>query len=298
MILVTGGTGFIGRNVVRKLAHAGKRVRVMTRNPGKEKPLFGGLPVEMVAGSIADEASLRRAMEGVETVVNCVQLENYPMENPRKGLTFMEVDGRGTERQAAAAKSAGVREFLYMSGANTGQGRKEPWFRAKEVAEEAVKGSGLSYTIFRPSWIFGPDDRSVNRFISMAEKLPFVPLIGDGSQRVQPLYIEDMATIVSIAAGNPPATNRVFEAGGPEVFTMRGLVAQVLDVLGKNKLIVPFPVSLMRAASRFLRYVPGSGISPEVVDFSLQEAVVDNGPLLSTFNVKLTRFQDALRSYV
>jgi NADH dehydrogenase len=298
MILVTGGTGFIGREVVKKLVRLGKPVRVMARNPEKAKALFAGLPVETVGGSVRDLASLVSAMQGVHTVMNCVQLENYPTENRRKGLTFMEVDGAGTVNQVEAAKRAAVREFFYLSGAGAGQGKKETWFRAKDMAEKAVRESGLFFVIVRPSWVYGPNDKSVNRFIAMARRLPFMPLIGDGSQRVQPLYIEDLASIVSMAEGNPAARNRVFEAGGPEVFTMRGLVEKILEVLGKRKLVIPFPIPLVRVASRFLRYIPGSGISPEVVDFSLQEAVVDNASLLSTFKVKLTRFQEALRTYI
>ncbi|MFQ6103168.1 MAG: complex I NDUFA9 subunit family protein [Candidatus Glassbacteria bacterium] len=297
MILVTGGTGFIGSEVVRKLVASGREVRVMSRNPEKALRLFEDMKVELVGGSVTDAESLELAMKGTETVINCVQFENYPMEKKSKGLTFMDVDGKGTVNQVTTAVRAGVREFIYVSGAGAGKSREEKWFKAKNRAEESVRDSSLDYLIIRPTWVYGPRDRSVNRFVSFAKKLPFVPLIGDGNQKVQPLYVGDLAEIICHIVDTYTGRGRTYEVGGPHVFTMRRLVEIVLEVLGVSKPIIPIPVPLMRFASVIAKFFPGSTISPEVIDFAIQEAVVDNSRILETFPITLKSFEEVLKQY-
>src|SRR5687767_6590374 len=140
-VLVAGGTGFIGSRVVDELLRrGGHQLRVMTRNPEAARPRDG---VQYVRGDVSDPASLEAATRGVEVVVHAVQFPNHPVENPRRGWTYEQVDGEGTERMVAAATKNGVRRFVYLSGAGARPGRPEPWFRAKERAERAVRGSGL-----------------------------------------------------------------------------------------------------------------------------------------------------------
>jgi len=298
MILVSGGTGFIGREIVKKLDQSGSPVRVITRSPANAERLFGTTGVEIFEGNVLNEASLERAMSGARTVVSCLQHDGYPMEKPGKGLTFLKVDGAGTVKQVNAAKRSGVEAMVYVSGAGAGEGRGENWFRAKDIAEKAVRESGLGYTIFRPTWVFGPGDRSVNRFVRFARALPFVPMIGDGSQKVQPLYVGDLAEIIAAAASGRGPGDLVLEAGGPQVFTMRELLEKVLQVLGSRKPIVAQPVSLIKVIAGLLQHIPGSTLSPGVIDFAAQEAVVDNRPLLELFPISLTRFEDGLKRYV
>ena len=123
-------------------------------------------------------ATLGPALVGVDTLVISLAIRNSPIEAPRRGQTFEKVDAAGTEALVAAAVLAGVRRLVYVSGAGAAADASRHWFRAKWRAEEAVRGSGITYTIFRPSWIYGPGDHSLNRFLGMSRWLPFVPQIG------------------------------------------------------------------------------------------------------------------------
>ena len=200
--LITGGTGFIGSHVcnellVRPELGADARVLCMTRDP--EGKRHDDPRVVFVAGDVRDAASLERVVEGVDTVVHCVQFPNHPVENPGKGYTYMEIDAKGTERLVAACVANGVRRIVYLSGAGTSPERPEPWFRAKVIAERAVRESGMEFVILRPSWVYGPDDRSLNRFVTFIRYLPVVPVIGDGTNRVQPISIFDVARVTAAA---------------------------------------------------------------------------------------------------
>ena len=141
-LVVTGGTGFIGREVVRRLLQTpGDAVAVTSRDPAKRDP-FGGR-VEIAQAFAGDPLSLARAFTGADVVVHAIQFPNHPVEQPSRGRSYMEVDGKGTEAAVAAARRAGVRRFVYFSGAGAGQGRTQPWFRAKDRAEAAIRQSGL-----------------------------------------------------------------------------------------------------------------------------------------------------------
>src|ERR671919_2960228 len=173
-IVVAGGTGFIGREVVERLLEAGSdEVVVTTRDP--EKDLWAGR-VRLVQAFAGDSVSLGKAFTGADVVVQAIQFPNHPVEDPSKGRTYLEVDGRGTTVAAQTAKKLGVRRFVYLSGAGAGQGRPQPWFRAKDMAEAAVRETGMEYALLRPSWIYGPRDRSMNRFVTFCRYFPVVPV--------------------------------------------------------------------------------------------------------------------------
>src|SRR5262249_45136381 len=137
-------------------------------------------------------------------------------------------------------------------------------------------GSGIPYTIFRPSWVYGREDRSLNRFVKFARTLPFVPVIGDGKNRVQPLFILDLAKIVSMALENPKAINQVYEIGGPQTLTMNEIVATMLRAMGKHRPIVHHPAWFMKLAAGPLTLLPRPPLSPDAVDFITMEELVDN----------------------
>jgi uncharacterized protein YbjT (DUF2867 family) len=299
MILVAGGTGFLGAAIVRELARRGVGpIAVMSHRPDAARSRFPGLNVSVRAGDARDAASLRRAVEGVETVISSMQFPNFPVENPRKGYTFEEIDARGNERLVTAAKEAGARTYVYLSGVGAAPDAAKHWFRAKWQAEQAIKSSGLRYTIFRPSWVYGPEDHALNRYVTFARKLPFVPVIGNGQQRLQPVFVEDVARCVADSLTLEAAANEVFEIGGPDVLTMNDIVRTMLRVMGKKRLVLNMPVFLARLAATLMARLPNTPLSAEVVEFAIAEALADNTRLLQVFDVRLTPLAEGLATYL
>ena len=294
LVLVTGGTGFIGSHIVKKLLSHGHGVAVLSRNPGRRG---GGVPtgVEVRAGDISDPASLVQAMSGIDTVINAVQFPNHPVENPRRGYTYMQVDGHGTVNQVTAAKTAGVRRFIYLSGAGTREGQQAPWFVAKLMAERAVRESGIPYTIFRPSWVYGPEDRSLNKFATFARLLPFIPVIGNGQTRVQPVHVDDLAEAIALSVTLDRTVGQVYDVGGPQELTMDEIIRIMLRTMGKRKPLLHSPAGLMKLMTAPLVLLPAAPMSPGAVDFVLMEERVDTGPLLRDFGIALRPLAEGLR---
>jgi len=299
MLMVVGGTGFVGAAIVREVARRGTAVVVLSRNPGRYVNRFPGLAVEFRRGDVTDPSSLEGALAGVDTVVGCHQFPNSPIEDPRKGYTFEKVDAEGTENLVRAAKTAGVKRFVYLSGAGAAQDARYHWFRAKWRAETAVRESGMTYTIIRPSWIYGPGDVALNRFLAMSRFLPFVPLIGNpGKQRLQPVFIDDVARAVAACLENPAADNRVFEIGGPEVLTMAEVVRTALQVAGRRRLLLAAPRPVMKLAAALLQYLPGRPLTPGAVDFITMDALADPSEIEQALGIKMTPLRQALGTYL
>ncbi|MDO8616369.1 MAG: complex I NDUFA9 subunit family protein [Dehalococcoidia bacterium] len=299
MILVAGGTGFVGAGIVRELARRGKRVAVLTRDAVRALDRFPGIEVEYRQGDVRDEASLAAAVQGAETVIGSQQFPQSPVEDRKRGHTFEEVDARGTEKLVRAAQAAGVRRYVYLSGAGAAPDAAYHWFRAKWRAEAAVRESGMTYVIFRPSWVYGPEDNALNRFIAMSRFLPFVPLIGNAAgQRLQPVFIDDLARAVAEAVDNPAADNQTLEIGGPDVLTMKEVVRAALQAAGRRRLLLPVPKSVMKAAASLLQFMPGRPLTPDAVEFVTMDALADPSEVRRKLGVRLTALRDGLGTYV
>jgi NADH dehydrogenase len=284
---------------VRELARRGKPVAVLTRNATKAATRFPHSEVEYREGDVREPASLAAALQGAEVVIGCVQFPNSPIENRRRGYTFEEIDAVGTERLVEAAKAAGVQRYIYLSGAGAAPDAKYHWFRAKWRAETAVRGRGITYVIFRPSWVYGPEDHSLNRFLTMSRFLPFVPIIGDGSrQRLQPVFIDDLGWAVAEAVDNRAADNRVFEIGGPEVLTMKEIIRTALGVMGRRRFLLPIPKVLMEALAVLLRFLPEPPLTPDAIDFITMDALADSSELVETLGLRLTPLREGLSTYL
>lgn len=298
MILVAGGTGFVGAAIVRELVRRGKRVVVLSRDPTAARNRFPGSDIEFRRGDVTDPATLDESFAGVEAVIGCQQFPNSPIENPGKGYTFDNVDARGTENLVAAAKAAGVDRYIYLSGVGAApEGRH--WFQAKWRAETAVKESGMTYTILRPSWVYGPEDNALNRFVRMARFLPFVPQIGNiGKQRMQPVFVEDVACTVADCLDNPAADNRLFEIGGPEVLSMKDVVATAFEVAGRRRFILAAPTGLMKLIATFLQVMPGRPMTPDAVDFITGDAVADSSDLKAAIGFEPKPLREGLAMYL
>jgi uncharacterized protein YbjT (DUF2867 family) len=298
-ILVAGGTGFVGGGIVRELRGRGQHVVVLTRDPSRIEGRFVGLDIEFRQGDVREPATLESATQGIDVIIGCQQFPNSPIENKGRDQTFQAVDAMGTENLVRAGNAAGVKRYVYISGAGASPDAPQHWFRAKWQAETAVRESGLLYTIFRPSWIFGPEDKALNRFLAMSRFLPFVPLIGSpGKQRVQPVFVDDVGRAVAEALVHPTADNQVFEIGGPEVLTMKEVVAAALEVSGRRRLLLSAPRPLMKVAASVLQFMPGRPLTPDAVDFITMDALADPTRAELTLGIKMTPLRQALANYL
>lgn len=299
MILVVGGTGFVGGGIVRELARRGKPVAVLSRNPERHRDRFPGLNVECRQGDVTAPGSLKTALADIETVISSQQFPNSPIENPRKGYTFEKVDAEGTENLARAAKDAGVKRFVYLSGVGAAPDARYHWFRAKWRAETAVRESGMTYTIIRPSWVFGPEDVALNRFLGLSRFLPFVPLIGNaGKQRLQPVFVDDVARSVAESLEKPAADNKVFEIGGPQALTMKEIVRTALEVAGRKRLLLAAPKPIMKLVASIIQFAPGRPLTPDAVDFITMDALADPSEIEAALGIKMTPLREALATYL
>jgi NADH dehydrogenase len=296
-IVVAGGTGFIGRHVVDRLLETGGDEVVVTSRDPERRDLWGGR-VPMVQAFAGDPTSLGKAFAKADVVVQAIQFPNHPVEDPKKGRSYLEVDGKGTAVAAKVAKAMGVRRIVYLSGAGAGQGRPQPWFRAKDMAEAAIREQGLEYTFLRPSWIYGPGDRSMNRFVFFCRYLPVVPVIGDGKTPVHPIYVKDVARCVAEAVRREDAKDKAFDLGGPQRLTMDEIIRTVQAVLGKRRPLLHHPVPIMKVLVLPMGVLPNPILSPTAIDFITQEVEIDPRPAREHFGFEFRRLEEGLRDYV
>jgi NADH dehydrogenase len=296
-VLVAGGTGFIGRAVVRRLVDAGIPVRVMTAHPERTSGRIRRMGAEPVLGDVMNPGSLTSPVSGSRALIQALTFPTFPVEKKSRGFTFEEFDHRGTARLVAAAKAAGVSRYVFCSGSGAAPDARKTWFRAKWAGEEAVRSSGVPFAVVRPSWVYGPEDRALNRFVRFARLLPFVPVVGEGRQRLQPVFVDDVAEIL-VRAARTEAPTATFELGGPQVMSMDDVLRTMLDVLGKRRRLVHVPAILPKAAGFFLQVLPNPPLSPGAVDFLTGDAVADVGPLLDAFDVRLTPLREGLATYL
>jgi len=298
MILVAGGTGFVGGGIVRELARRGKQIAVLTRDATRSADRFPGLAVEYREGDVRAPSSLEAAIAGVDAVIGCQQFPNSPIENPNKGHTFEEVDARGTENLVVAAKAAGANQYVYLSAAGAGP-EGYHWFRAKWRAEQAVRNSGLTYAILRPSWVYGPEDRALNRFLAMSRFQPFVPLIGAvGKQMMQPVFIDDVGCATAECLDNPAAANKIFEIGGPDVLSMSDVVKTALQVVGRRRLLLPAPTFVMKALASVVQFAPGRPLTLDAIDFITMDALGDPTDISEKLGLTPTPLREGLATYL
>jgi NADH dehydrogenase len=295
-IVVAGGTGFIGREVVKRLLErGGDEIVVTSRDPSRTRAWPGR--VEQVQAFAGDRLTLGKAFTRADVVVNCIQFPNHPVEDPSKGRTYMEVDGHGTTIAVEAAQRVGVRRFVYLSGAGAGRGRPEPWFLAKEMAEAAISASGLEHGVLRPSWIYGPGDHSMNRFVAFCRSLPVVPVIGNGKTPVFPIHVADIARQVVELVHRPDASGKVLESGG-ERKTMDEVIRAIQDTLRRRRPLVHHPVGLMKLLVLPMALLPNPILSPGAVDFIAQEVEIDPRPANDFFGFSPRPLVEGLKEYV
>ena len=253
MILVTGGTGFVGGHVVHALRASDQQVRALVRERSSGTKLESS-GAELVEGDVTSPESLRRAAEGADAVVHLVAIRQGKREE------FQRVMVDGTRNLLAAAKEAGVDRFVHMSALGTSAETKDlvPYYGAKWQMEQDVKASGIPYVIFRPSFIFGPDGGILPTFAKLARLTPVTPVIGSGRQRIQPIWADDVGAYFARAVTEEAAANRTFEIGGPEAVSWNEFWERLKRARGIKRPSVHVPVGLMRVNALVTERLPGN----------------------------------------
>jgi uncharacterized protein YbjT (DUF2867 family) len=251
---IFGGSGFIGRYIVERLAKQGWIMRIAVRRPDQAlflKPLGDIAQIVPIAANIRHERSVANAIQGVDTVINLVGILH---EGGRQRFNAVHVDA--VRRLARAASGAGVRRFLHLSALGADAQSRSLYARSKAAGEATLREHFPAAIILRPSVVFGPEDDFFNRFAAMARFSPVLPLIGGGNTRFQPIYVGDVADAAAAALNNPACAGKVFEIGGPRAYSFRELMEMMLAVIGRRRLLlpVPFPIAAMQAA--FLGLLP------------------------------------------
>ena len=295
MIFVTGGSGFVGGHVVHELRGRGLPVRCLVRDLRKTSKL-AAWGCELVQGDMTDSASLRRAVEGVDTVVHLVAIRQGREEQ------FQRIMVGGTRDLLAAAKDAGARRFVHMSALGTSEQTKDlvPYYRAKWEQEQLVGASGVEHVIFRPSFAFGSDGGILPTFTKLARLAPVTPIIGSGLQRIQPIWVDDVAKYFADAVDRDDVGGRTFELGGPDVVSWNDFWARLKAVRGMKRPSVHVPVGLMRVNALVTERLPGNIPLTRDLLTMLEHGdnVASNDDAVRTFQLPLVPLDDQLRRAV
>jgi len=289
-VLVTGGTGFVGPHVVRAIAERGHDLKLLVRDSTRSREL----PGQPVVGEMTNTVSLQHAVEGVEAVVHLVAIRQGKEEQ------FRRVMEQGTRDLVTAARDAGVRRFVLMSALGTSEETRDlvPYYHAKWEMEEAVKGSGVDHVIFRPSFVFGRDGGILPTFRKLAKLTPATPIIGSGEQRIQPIWVDDVAMYFAEALDKPETTNRTFDLGGPDIVSWNDFWQRLRTTLGiRRRPRLHVPIGLMRVNAVVTERLPGNIPLTRDLLKMLEHGdnVVTNDDALQTFQLPLVTLDEQLR---
>ena len=292
MILVTGATGFVGGHLVDALRRADRPVRCLVRNR-REAGGLEDVGCELTEGDMTDPPSLRSAVDGVEAVVHLAAIRQGRREQ------FERIMSQGTRDLLVAAREAGVGRFVHMSALGVTEQTKDlvPYYGAKWAMEEDVRRSSLPFVIFRPSFVFGADGGILPTFRKLAKLAPVTPIVGSGEQRIQPIWVDDVASYFVRALDLDAATGRTFEVGGPDVVSWTELFERLQRALGVHRPSLHVPMAFMRANALVTERLPGN--IPLTRDLlKMMEAgdnVVTNDEAVETFGLPLVPLDDQLR---
>jgi len=301
LVVIFGGSGFLGRYIAQRMAHQGWRVRVAVRHPNEAMFVQTYGQVEQIVpvqANIRDDASTRAAIVGADAVINCVGILS---EDSRQQFDAVQADGAA--RIASMAADAGITKFLHVSSIGAAADSDSKYLRSKAEGEAAVLAAMPDAVILRPSIIFGPEDKFFNKFGTMARYSPILPLVGANS-KFQPVYVDDVAAAAQ-AAINGKASG-IFELGGPDIETFRGLMQRMLSVVRRKRILfnIPFGIANINALFIELAHKASLGIMPlmltrdQVKSLRLDNVVSPSAKTLADLGVDATAMEAVLDTYL
>ena len=272
LVTVFGGSGFVGRNVVRALAKRDYRIRVAVRRPelaGHLQPLGRVGQIHTVQANLRYPDSVASALRDSHVAINLVGILAES-----RAQTFNAVQAEGAATVAKAAAAAGAR-LVHVSAIGADAESASGYARAKAAGEAAVLAAVPEAVIMRPSVVFGPEDQFTNRFAGLARVAPFLPLIGGGETKMQPVYVGDVATAVADAVDGKARAGATYELGGPEVLSFREILKIILDIIDRDRALVPLPFGLAKLQAAILQFAPGPlKLTPDQVELLRHDNVV------------------------
>ena len=292
-VAITGGTGFVGRYVMKRLLNDNYKVRALVRNASRLT--INDPRITPIHGDLFDDGAITRLVRNVEVVIHIVGII---MERPNRGQTFERVHALGVQRLLDAARDAGVKRWIHMSALGARPAAASNYHRTKWQGEQAVRESGLDYTIFRPSIIHGYD----GEFMQMVKSFwcdfvpPFVPYFGkDTAGKLQPVWVEDVASVFYGALTNTKSIGETYPVGGPDEYTWPRLYSTCRQYFpgAKNKRIVAIPVAI----ARFMARMPGAPFNDDQVTMSQENSVCDTSKLETDFGITPAAFEPTLADY-
>ncbi len=288
-VFVTGATGFVGRAVIQALRAEGHVVRCLVRR-GSERDLHGFEAIERVEGDVlGDPAALAAGIRGCDTVVHLVGIIR------EQTATFEKVHDLGTRNVLAATTGAGARRFVHMSALGTRASARSRYHRTKWAAEEAVRASGLAWTIFRPSVIYGPGDGFISMLARMVRRFHVVPVIGDGRQRVQPVPVEHVAAGFARAVTVEASVKQTYTVAGPDAVSMVELLTMIGATMHRRIRVARIPLGLMRPMAYVLHRTPSFPVTPDQLLMLEEDNTGDPAPFYAAFGVQPLPLAQGLR---
>jgi uncharacterized protein YbjT (DUF2867 family) len=272
LVTVFGGSGFVGRAVVRALARRDYRIRVAVRRPelaGYLQPLGRVGQIHTVQANVRHQGSVEAAVRDAHVVVNLVGIL---AQSGAQTFEAVQAVGAGTIAKAAAAAAA---QMVHVSAIGADENSPSAYARSKAEGEKAVLAAVPTATVMRPSVVFGPEDQFTNRFAALARISPLLPLIGGGVTKMQPVYVGDVASAVADAVDGKAKDSATYELGGPEILSMREIMETILDITDRERMLVSLPFGIARFQSYVLQFAPGAlKLTPDQVELLRSDNVV------------------------
>ncbi|MBI4244742.1 MAG: complex I NDUFA9 subunit family protein [Planctomycetes bacterium] len=296
-VLVTGASGFVGRHVIAQLREYQYKIRCLVRNDPEKAMALIPFKCELVNGDICDSSSLKdEYFKNIDAVIHLVGIIQEYRDN-----TFSRVHAEGTRNIAESAKNNGVKRFIHMSALGTRPNGKSDYHKTKWLGEEAVRNSGLTYTIFRPSIIFGePPCEFINQMLNLINKPLFTPVAGNGTNLMQPIYVKDVAKLFVDAILNHKSFNKEFNIGGYTQFTFEQIIDTLeISYLGRQKIHLHIPIWMMTIMALMLQNIfERPPITTDQVKMLKEDNICDLSQLLECFNIELRDFESWCRKTI